>query len=460
MQPFIILYTNDIHGRIDGLARIATLVEQTRAQNPDIPVLYFDIGDIEENSVRLSNLTKGTAMHRLLSVSGCDIAVVGNGGILRYGHQVLPAYAQAASYPLLLANMYTPDGQLVPGVQPTALLTVGSLKLGLIGVTSDVDGAYASFNLHMPPVLPRIQEHAAHLRQQGARAIVLLSHLGLEVDRQLAPDLQNEVSLIIGAHSHHLLPEGEWIGCIFITQAGEYAQYLGKLHLFWDGTHLTLQHASVLPITDAIQPSPRLFNEINTIEIETTRYLEGTIGELAEPLDYASNRECGTANLMADMLRAHMQADLAIITAGAAFTGPLPAGPLRRVTLWEVCTSPANPGLVTMTGAQLLAIVNKGRDLNFAQDCPRPFRGQPRGLVHLSGATMHNGQLLIDSQPVDPEREYRVAGSDWELEPYGGYAEPSWNLQPNYDMPTILREALEAYLETHSPLHVKMGRLG
>src|SRR3954469_19895048 len=72
VQKFIILHSNDIHGRIEGLARIATLVEQIRAENVDIPVLYFDAGDSEETSTRLSNLTKGVAMHRLLTVAGCD----------------------------------------------------------------------------------------------------------------------------------------------------------------------------------------------------------------------------------------------------------------------------------------------------------------------------------------------------------------------------------------------------
>jgi 2',3'-cyclic-nucleotide 2'-phosphodiesterase (5'-nucleotidase family) len=48
MQSLIILHSNDIHGRIAGLARIATLVEQVRAEHPDIPVLYVDGGDIEE----------------------------------------------------------------------------------------------------------------------------------------------------------------------------------------------------------------------------------------------------------------------------------------------------------------------------------------------------------------------------------------------------------------------------
>jgi hypothetical protein len=69
------------------------------------------------------------------------------------------------------------------------------------------------------------------------------------------------------------------------------------------------------------------------------------------------------------------------------------------------------------------------------------------------------GALLVGGEAVDPEREYRVAGSDWEFEPYGGYAPKEWGLQPQYDVPTIMREALEEYLAGRPPVTVKMGRL-
>ena len=78
MQRLIILHSNDIHGRIEGLARIATLIDEIRAANPGVPVLYLDGGDSEETARRLSNLTKGVAMHHLLSAAGCAAAAVGN----------------------------------------------------------------------------------------------------------------------------------------------------------------------------------------------------------------------------------------------------------------------------------------------------------------------------------------------------------------------------------------------
>src|SRR5712691_5024639 len=167
MQPLIILHTNDIHGRVDKLARIATLIERTRSENPDTRVLYYDTGDIEERSIPLSNLTKGVAMYRLLSTIGCDAVTVGNAGIPTYGYQMLEDYAGAARYPLVLANLHTSTGEPVPGVQPTALLDVHGVQLGLIGVTADLDGIYSDFGLYTPPVLPLVRDLAVQLRQNG-----------------------------------------------------------------------------------------------------------------------------------------------------------------------------------------------------------------------------------------------------------------------------------------------------
>jgi 2',3'-cyclic-nucleotide 2'-phosphodiesterase (5'-nucleotidase family) len=202
-----------------------------------------------------------------------------------------------------------------------------------------------------------------------------------------------------------------------------------------------------------------VLTEIEAIERDAEAFLAVVIGELGEPLDFAVDRECGVGNLTADMLRERMGAEVGLVTAGQAFAGELPAGPLSRLALWDVCNSPANPGVVTITGTQLLALVRRGLDPEFAQDRPRAMRGQARGLMHLSGAEVRGGRLLVDGVPVEVDRAYRVAGTDWELDTYGGYADDAWGLQPRYDVPTIVREALEEYLAVHRPLRVARGRV-
>lgn len=461
MQSLIILHSNDIHGRIEGMARIATLVEQVRAEHPGIPVLYVDGGDIEESAEYISNVTRGVAMHRMLSMAGCQVATVGNGGILRYGSQLLEEYAAAAQYPLLLANLRTADGEILPGTVPATILEAGSLRIGLIGVTAPMSNVYTNyFGLRSLPEAPLVRELASELRQQGANIVILLSHLGLPDDRIVAEAVQDDIDFIIGAHTHDVLSEGEWIGTVPIAQAGMYAEYLGRIDIQWDGTHMTVQRMSLIPVTEDIPLSKRVMEEKQTIEQEVLPFLNEIVGELAEPLDYATDRECGTANLTADMLRERMQADIGLITASAGILTSLAAGPLKRKTLWDTCPSPANPGVATMTGAQLTLLIMKGQDTEFAKETPRAMRGMERGLMHLSGAVIRDGRILIQNQPIEPEHTYRVAASDWELNTYGGYADPAWELHPTYDVPVIIREALEKYLQQHRPVHVTMGRLG
>lgn len=461
MQRLIVFHLNDLHARIEQLARAATVVEQARAAHPEAAVLFFDAGDSEDNAFRLSNLTKGVALHRLLTVAGCEAAAIGNAALMRYGVDVLREEAEAARYPLLLANLKLPDGSQISGTRPAALLEVrGGLRLGLIGVTADFPDIYERFfGLRVVDALSLIRELAAQLRQDGADAVIVLSHMGLAADRALADGLQRTVALIVGAHSHDLLPEGERVGDVTIVQAGQYGEHLGRVELAWDGERLVVERASVLPLGEEIPPSAAVQAEIGAIEREAEAFLAVVIGELAEPLDFAADRECGVGDLTADMLREHMGAEVGLVAAGQAFTGGLPAGPLARLALWDVCNSPANPGVATLTGTQLLALVRRGLDPEFAQERPRPMRGQARGLMHLSGAEVRDGRLLVGGVPVEAERTYRVAATDWELDTFGGYAADTWGLQPQYDVPTIVREALEEYLATHRPLRVTLGRV-
>lgn len=463
-QRIIILHTNDIHGRTDGIARVATMVDRLRGEHSDIPVLYFDLGDVEESTVALSSLTKGAAMHRLLSAAGCDAAAIGNAALLSYGAAILADEAAFARYPLLMANLRQGDGSPVPGTESRHTLQAGNLPLGLIGITTDMpelgDIYESLLKLRILPPASTVRELCAALRQDGAGAVILLSHMGLAMDRRLAGELQGEVALILGGHTHDLLPEGERIGEVAIAQAGEYAQHIGRVDALWDGEHFRVERMSVIPITEDIPPATRVLTEVAAAGARTASYLDEIIGELAEPLDFAYARECGTGNLVADMLRERLGGDVGLVCAPNVVAADLPAGPVRRRIIWEACPSPANPCVANLTGAQLVALVARGLDPVFAAESPRVLRFRPRGIISLSGAVVREGRLLIGGQPVAPERLYHVVATDWELDMSGGYAQAEWHLSVTYDFPTIVREALEAYLQAHRPIDgVEMGRV-
>ena len=416
-----ILHTNDIHGRVEGLARVATLVELIRAETPH-RVIYVDAGDVEETTTRISNLTKGVAMHRLLSAAGCEAAAVGNAAWLRYGTQVIPDQARSASYPLLLANL-TP----VEGVQDSELID----GVGFVGVTdpflSFIDGGL-DYGIRPRDEVEAVLRSARELRAQGAELVVCLSHLGyrrvsddLEVatiDPELAERVQGHVDLIVGAHSHDLLPHGERIGSVTIAQAGKFAEHLGRVDVIDDEVRV-----SVVEVGEEVPQHPAVLAAAEVAEADLDASLDEVIARLEAPLD---------AQWIAEMLRERMGAEIGLATSAVVLDQPLPAGPLRRRDLWETCHSTANPAITQLTGAQLLQMVERGNNPVFVQTTTNALRGKPRGTLQVAAET-----------EINPARTYSVAATDFEFERYGELIEPSWTLSVRYDFPTIIREAIE-----------------
>ena len=169
--------------------------------------------------------------------------------------------------------------------------------MGLIGLSADMSDSAAFFDLSSLPILPLVRNLAGALRDEGADAIVILSHLGLRADRDLAAGLSGEALAILGGHSHDLLPDGERIGDVWIAQAGQYAGHLGRVDLAWDGGGLRVFGVGVIPVDESLPMSQAILAEAVTIEAEGQRFLAEVIGELVRPLDFAADRECGVADL-------------------------------------------------------------------------------------------------------------------------------------------------------------------
>ncbi len=268
MRPFTIFHINDLHGRDIALAQIASLITQLQRAMPEVPSLLLDAGDSQSKDDRsLAELTRGAAMHRLLRLMGCQASVLGNKCIPQWGLDVVIDYAHYM--PILLSNLTLPNGKPIKGTQPTVLLPIANGLLGVIGITDDEAKFVDKYRLKRLPLIKTIRQYASHLRQKGANAIVLLSHMGFLKDRMIAEDLQGEIDLIIGGHSHTALPVGQSIGDILVVQAGAYGKFLGRIDLAWSSVNtLIIQKASLIPIVSEIPQSATIMKEIATIRAE------------------------------------------------------------------------------------------------------------------------------------------------------------------------------------------------
>lgn len=466
-ERLTILHTNDIHGRIDGLARIATLVAQTRASS-NHPVLYVDAGDIEDTSVRLSSVTKGVAMHRVLSAAGCEAAAVGNGGLIRYGPNVLARYEEAATYPLFLANVVLEDGSSIPGTRPSGILEAGGVRVGVIGLTDAFDTYTGLFGLGSLEVVPLVRGLARDLRARGAELILALSHLGWQHDgpnreglndQDLAAALQDDLDLVIGAHTHHVLEGGRRIGRVWVVQAGSWASHLGRVELVRDAGGWRVEACSLEPITPDIPAHPRVLEAVASVEAELEGWTSEPLTTLTVALTHAPTAECAAGNLTADALRAFWDAEIGLSLGGMGFLGGLEAGVVTRGMVYERVPSSANPGVTKLRGWQLLAMLEEGLDPVKAAESPKGYRGAARGIMHVSNMTRRGGQWFVGSAKLEPDAGYRVAASDAELDPFGGLTKEDWNLDEQYDLDVVMCEALERYLLQHPTIQPETGRI-
>jgi len=441
MPTLEILHWNDIHGRWAELARLSARSHAIRAE-ADHPVLLLDGGDVEEGSVRLSALTKGVAGWRLLGAAGVDAAVVGNGGLLRYGPGVLPEYAAALHSPPLMCDVDL-AGSAPAGAARSHVVTIGDVRVGLIGAT-DYYPQYDDFGLAERGRVTAVRAEADLLRRQGVNAVVLLSHCGLDADRALSWSLRGLVDLIVGGHSHHVLDEGDLSQGVPIVQAGCYGERLGRVTL-----DLSAEGVRVVDIRHEVASEdwpgdPAVLAELAACESDLEAWLGEPVAVLDEPAPWQELRDSAVARLLTEAVLAAYPGDVGMLIAGHCTAG-MPAGAVTRGDVWAATSSPGNAATGSLTGSALRAMVLKGVSDEYATTLPRALRGRPYGALHLVGAEMCDGELYVGGLPVDDSRVYRVTGSDLELSTYGLLvdADPDDLV---VHTPAILPELLESHL--------------
>jgi 2',3'-cyclic-nucleotide 2'-phosphodiesterase (5'-nucleotidase family) len=336
------------------------------------------------------------------------------------------------------------------------------MSIGVIGLTASVGNFYELFGLRFPDFCELTKRLVSQLKTGGASLIVVLSHLGLKDDRRLADEVSG-INLIIGAHTHDKLPEGEVRNGVLIAQAGEYAKSLGRIDLMLDpSTGLVANYrADVLDVPDDTPPDREVLMAISAAEEEVKEIMAQPIGELTELMGQDYFNECDLGNMTADALRTRMRSDIAMVSSGQ-FRQPLQAGTLTLGQLDAACFSTANPWLSDVRGEQILEALVRGLDPSISEVKHPSYRGAPIGIPQISGMRVYYDskapgeprvrRVDIQGKPIEPDQIYRLAHTDAETMPEVGYLVLDVGQTVEQEVPTILREVIADYVRGHSPL--------
>jgi 2',3'-cyclic-nucleotide 2'-phosphodiesterase (5'-nucleotidase family) len=263
----------------------------------------------------------------------------------------------------------------------------------------------------------------AALKQDGAQAIVAITHLAYADDRELARRFP-DINLIVGGHEH--FPIVSTAGSTLISKAGSDAKVVARIDI--RRTSGVLERLlSPIAMDAAIPDEPSTAAVVATYEARLGEALNEVVGTTEVPLNAESRRlrtsESEVGNLITDAMRAETGAQVAIINSGSIRSDRiLAAGPLSRRAL--LALQPFGNVLCTVEvpGRALLAALNHGVSKLPASAGQFP---QVSGLtlrVDLSAPENDRVRdVKIAGERLDPVRTYIVAMPDYILNGGDGY---------------------------------------
>jgi 5'-nucleotidase len=461
MINITILHTNDLHGRTQQLERIATLVRKIRAEVSEEGgyCLYVDAGDSEDTSLLESSLTKGSAMNAILRGAGCDYVALGNAIPARYGIQPIKDMEVSFGRPLLCANLFDENNKLVPGLEPYTIADYQGHKVGIIGLTAPLESYRTFFKLNTEEAIDSLPKLIINARNDGAKTIILLSHLGSKTDQELAEKIPG-VDVIIGAHDHQIITPPLLVNNTIITQAGDFGKFLGRLNLTINPEtgKVMDQNGVLLPIDESLPPDPDTQKVVSSERIRIDQLMRREIGTLNGSIELSDDQECSAGNLLADALLERVKnAQISFVLTGHWETG-LEDGSLTQGALFTANRSTANPAWIKLTGGQIKQFLREASKPENAERKIQALRGRAVGMPHFAGVKIHrntngleNFEIEYQGKPIEDNESYLVASTDMEFSDYIGYLVIPFE-DMEFEVPTIMPEVLEDYIRKHTPL--------
>ncbi|MGB8954124.1 MAG: bifunctional UDP-sugar hydrolase/5'-nucleotidase [Tumebacillaceae bacterium] len=415
-------HTNDVHSHFEEYLQAATQLRRHRermlAQGD--PVYTFEIGDHGDRKRMETEGTLGRTNAALIRAVGYDAWVFGNNEGLTLPKNAWPELVNESGVPVLIANLFEGEQrEKYPFFEPYLILERGGVRVGVLGMTVAFSDFYKMFGVHAEHPRDSFARVLPELRAQGVDLVVLLSHLGLNSDRQIAEEIEG-IDIIFGGHSHHVLKEPERIGDTWICQAGCFGAYYGYLAVEWDEQRraITSVHGGAIERDPGVEPDADLSDLLAHWQEAAQERLSETIASLPVALGHDLAGNSPLAHLLTDGMRRLTGAPIGMIN-GGMFNHGLLAGPVSKADLLTCFPGPILTCVIELSGEQILSLLRKSLDPAYLYKVGKGygFRGHFIGGLQVSGLRVfvdEQGEVRAEQNgwPLDPQQGYDVAASD------------------------------------------------
>ena len=510
-KTITILGTSDLHANIwgysyednkesenNGMARLYTYIQQTRAENPN--TILIDAGDDIQGTIMTDDIYNKTPekehpVMTAMNYMGYDAMTLGNHEF-NWGIDTMKAITGQAKFPVLAANVKDAKGELVTGEGWTIVERDG-VKVAVIGVvTPDVpiwDGGkpgidectYEAANTAVKDAIAEIGDKAD--------VIVVSAHMGLyaEFDEENGSDSAQkilddnpEVDALLVGHYHSKVEEMQ--GQVPVGGVRNGGRDIARFDLTLDAANNVTSAKIQVVDMEGVTPSQEirdipLVKEAHQATIDYISGGNGEDGEAAAPLGTTTAKfqpENEIAGLPEGKLRDTAVMDLinqiqlensgADVSAAALFkdTSDLPEGNINYGNIFDIYKFDNTLYKVTVTGKELKAYMEWSAqcynqwvpgDINISFDPEYPgylydmFAGVDYeiNLSKPKGERIEN--VMFQGKPLSDEQTLTLAVNNYRYSSAlksGGLVEG----KKEWESPNSIRDMIVAYFAEHSPV--------
>ena len=455
----IILHTNDVHSRVEshipagaeeeqgGRVRAATVIEDIRAMYGKDKVLLLDAGDAM-HGMNIDNLFGGYPTIEIMNAMGYDAFTPGNHEF-NYGQEVLAQRIADAKFPTLMANV-SKNGSLFAGYS-ALIKEVNGIKVGIIGLVAE-ETPIVTHPKNVEGLTFRdpitIAKHTVKSVRPEVDILIALSHLGYAKDQELAMAVP-EFDVIVGGHSHTRLETAQEVNGVILVQAHEYANNVGFLRLEVEGKDIVSYDGFLIPVSPDVAKDNRIQYIIDKWNSELQQRLGTVIGSSAidwnGEREYVRTQETNLGNLVADVIRSAVDADIAV-TNGGGIRASIHAGDIRVADVYNTLPFDNTLVVVEMLGMDILEAL---------EHSVRMVPDQNGGFLQVSGITFEvdpnalpGGRIInakVGENRLAAGKYYTVATNDFLAAGGDGY-ETFMNANLVADTGIMLRDVMVDYI--------------
>lgn len=349
----------------------------------------------------ISNFTRGRSQIELLNLYNLDAFVLGNHEF-DYSQYSLDSALQTARFPVLTANVFMQSKNSLMG-NPYITKNINGVKFGVIGITLP-DLLTTSLPKNVTDIIMLntdsvIQAGITSLKNENCDVIVLLTHAGIQADKDFAEKFYADVDIIVGGHSHTALFMPVRQNGVVIVQAGSYGRNLGKLDLKIDtdnDTVLSSYGTLIETVLDSAIFDKSAGSMVDKMIEQYMPELNIKIGTLQSDWRASYGSESNLGQFESDAFRTKTGADIGFVN-GGGLRKSLLKGDILVGDIWEINPFGNEVETFTVSGKTLRQMIKN----NIKIRRENIKAGDGAEILHTSGLSYSYDSRIADSGGED-----------------------------------------------------------